>query len=215
MSNLESAYRSLDNAKREEQELSEKRKRYDEIYDILKAFCEDYTRYRTIPQAIEKTKEERNRAIFNILLALALYVGVFSVIDFIAVVGFGNTGMITSSIGAGIGSFSVCTNKFFSNVFKNNKKLKALRKLEEEIGFAPKYSNKSLQTTLELFAKDREQLKTEYYAKSDAIKEYEAALNEANKALAEEVLAESGIEASVTMNSSMKVLAKRYEPDKK
>ncbi len=214
MGNLESAYRSLDNAKREERELISKKERFEEIYDILKPFCESYKKYLNISETIEDIQKSRKGEIINILIALAVYIVVFSIPNLAAVFWF-HTGIISSTIGAAIGSFGVCTYRFFRAIFKDNKKLKSLQEVEEALCGQPKYEYKSLQDVLELVAEDRDKLRYECYVMSSSIKEYESVLDEANKELAEEILSSSGIDASVTLSSSMKVLAKRYEPDKK
>lgn len=215
MSNLEEAYQSLDSAKREEQTLRDKKEKYASATVILRHCCEDFMRYRTLSGALEECEEEKKRDYFNIFIALLVYVLVFGLMDVIAVFCFGNVDMITTSIGAGIGSYSVCISKFVKSIRKNNKRIADMQEIQEILANDPKYQNKSLQDILELISEDREIIQDELYAKSGAIREYEEALKEANQALAEEVLKESGIEASVTLNSSMKVLAKRYEPNRK
>ncbi len=212
MSDLERAYKSLDNAKSNEQELMAKKERFDEIYDILIDYCLDYgfSTSRSITEKIESLRSNNKEQRLNIALALladALGVGV---VILISIFFLESIGIISVSI-AGFFDFSIQSRKYFSAIFKNNKKIKALKGIEKSLSEDHKYDQKPLQELLTLVEEERETLVREVETIRGVIKEYEVVLDEANKALAEEVLAESGIEASVTMNSSMKVLAKRYE----
>ncbi len=216
MENFDKAYKSLDNAKREEQELKDKRESFEEIYRIVNQYCNQhgYLKFRNISEQRRALKKDNKDERISILIALLGYTLGFGVIDFIAVFVFGNVDVIVSSIVMGLIYFTAHSSKFVVNILKNNKNLKMLNGLEESLSDDPKYKDQTLQDILSLVGEEKVMLTERIADMGESIKEYEAALSEANKALAEEVLAESGIEASVTLNSSMKILAKRYEEDK-
>lgn len=214
MVNLEEAYQSLDNAKREVLELREECDRLSDARNLVDRYTNEFNPYSTIETIKLSNDTDKRSGYFNIIIALIVYVLVFGIMDLIAVLGFGNYGMITTSIGAGIGSYGVCISKYVKKIREASKSTKKIGKLEELIGDDPELKNCPLSKLLTILEEKRSESITELYAKKKALPEYEQVLREKNEELAEELLRDSGIEASVSLDSAMKVLSKKYDHKK-
>ncbi len=216
MSSLAGAYRSLYDAKEEKRELKVKLDRLDEVYNVLIQYCRgfNYAKYRTIREQIETYNDDNRDKRLNILFLTLGYFFGLAFADFVSVFLAGNIEGVVASIFAFIVLVPISTAGFFKAISNNKKKIRELRNIENSLGKDTKYTTKSIRQLLDLIVEAKGILQEDIDTISDAIKEYEEALNKVNENLAEEILSDSGIAASVTMNASMKTLEKRYEQNK-
>ncbi len=217
MSNLKNAYQSLANAKEEKEKLTIKKEKLEKIYDILKTYLKDdksdSTEGKNLQEIIRSLKEDRKYAWMVIACATSIYTIGLGMLDFAVIASSGDWTILPITIIFGLSSYVVATYRSFKEFIESQKNIKQLRAIEKNLNSNPKYKGKTIEGILNLLFKEVEESEELLAEMGIVIKEYEAVLSEVNKELAEEVLVESGIEASVTMSSSMKVLAKRYETE--
>lgn len=138
----------------------------------------------------------------------------FGAVDLASVLFAGNIGVVVPSILAFIGCIAFSTPVFAKRILENRKEIKSLERAQRSLGKSSKYSKKSINQLVKLMEEAKDSLNASITELDEVIAEYENELGKINEDIVEEVLAKSGIEADVTLNSSMKVLSKRYEPKK-
>lgn len=215
MNKLESAYKSLANAKEEKEKLTIKKQRLEELYKVLEPFCTGYGFYYTggkrIPEIIKPFIGQRRESFGLIVFAILLYTIGIGMLDTVFLLDPDAIIMVPVSILGGITTFVASTSSSFAECFESHMKIIKLKDVDRCLDNDPKYKGKTLKEILDFLLEEKGETEELLNDIDAVIKEYESALSDANKELAEEVLASSGIEASVTIKPSMKVLAKRYE----
>ncbi len=212
MANFEEAYQSLDKAKMKEQELKVQKERLEEIHDRVRKYCLNYSymTFCSINEQIQALKVDIGDQALNIFLEfLSVAVGI-GIVALISISCLDSIGLGALSI-AGPVYFAVHSGKHFLDALTFNNRIKTLKGIEKDLSYDPNFNDQPLQNILVLLRNKEVRLRDELDTIGDSIMEYEHALSEANRTLAEEVFASSGIEASIALKSSLKVLAKRYE----